>query len=569
MAARKAWEATASPLQMPPQAGMLKQESGDIAMTQPSHENKAESLRPSRGLRTALPVPAATSRLVPSTGTNTHETSTTPCIRFGVMLTGLAAGLLVANCAGILGADFDRELRPDEDSGVGPDQGTGDEHMDATAPMDAVDAVLADWLGERNPADGEAATDAGGSADAVVDSADAVVDVEGGQPIGEPPVCGDMSGLQAGAPWPMENYCPTRPSRGPHPFASGRRLRWATTFDAHVATSPVVAADGTAYVGTLDSATNASKMRAVSSTGDVTWSFPTDGYAISPAAIGADGTVYFASFSTLYAVHPTGTLSWSRAIGGYAVSLTIGPTGRLYAGTYQGNVLAVDLSDGGVAWSVDAPGIAMSPVAIGLDGNLYVASIDQSAGYLISLQRDGSLRWSVPLAGIPASGNVGALPPSIDANGLIYVVEYPNTAPVLRAFRSDSTQAFELPLGGHATPPGSPVVGGHNALFSDLGSSAVAFDTGGSVMWTRTFGGAFTAPAVAGVDNEVCSGAVATGEAGLTAQLVCFDADGNRSQGFDSLMADTGLESVFGTAAVGGDGTIYVGLDLQLLAVGD
>lgn len=70
--------------------------------------------------------------------------------------------------------------------------------------------------------------------------------------------------------------------------------------------APVVADDGTIYVGT-----QRGELRAFDSAGTLKWTYPTLGIIRSTPLIGPDGTVYVGSQDGgLYAVNPDGTLQW-------------------------------------------------------------------------------------------------------------------------------------------------------------------------------------------------------------------------------------------------------------------
>ena len=88
-------------------------------------------------------------------------------------------------------------------------------------------------------------------------------------------------------------------------------LKWSFATGGSVECSPAIGADGTIYMGSLDS-----HLYALNPDGARKWSCDTGGYISSSPAIGADGTIYTASDDgNLHAVTPDGTLKWSFATG--------------------------------------------------------------------------------------------------------------------------------------------------------------------------------------------------------------------------------------------------------------
>ncbi len=62
-------------------------------------------------------------------------------------------------------------------------------------------------------------------------------------------LCGPASGVQTGAPWPMRGGCPTRAAQsGEFGPVTGEK-NWEADLGGRVTSSPVVAADGSIFVG--------------------------------------------------------------------------------------------------------------------------------------------------------------------------------------------------------------------------------------------------------------------------------------------------------------------------------
>ena len=165
-----------------------------------------------------------------------------------------------------------------------------------------------------------------------------------------------------------------------------------------ITASPVIAPDGTIYVGSTN---GLSAVRP--SDGTVIWNFP-GGIVEQTPALGADGTIYFGAKSgtqrVFYAVSKTGALRWqygpvlvSSPHGGLAV---LGGDGIVYVG-FGSKVMAFS-PDGVALWSYDAgatfisthPAIAgTASTQTGGTGTLYVASADWKL-HAISSPRHGT-----------------------------------------------------------------------------------------------------------------------------------------------------------------------------------
>jgi outer membrane protein assembly factor BamB len=148
-----------------------------------------------------------------------------------------------------------------------------------------------------------------------------------------------------------------------HAISSSGIILWtssvATMAVGGVNSSPVIATDGTIYVGANDS-----KLYAINPDGTLKWSFTTPAYSYSGStpAIGDDGTIYYAGDSQyLYAVDSEGALDWSCYKGIWAASSpALGDDGTIYVG---GGDDIVAINGGGLELSVNESSLSsMSPI---------------------------------------------------------------------------------------------------------------------------------------------------------------------------------------------------------------
>ncbi|MFC1539298.1 PQQ-binding-like beta-propeller repeat protein [Candidatus Latescibacterota bacterium] len=105
--------------------------------------------------------------------------------------------------------------------------------------------------------------------------------------------------------------------------------------------SPVIAADGTIYVGS-DEGTEGCSLYALDKAGNIKWNYPMGKY-ITTALIGTGGIVYYVGYnkgensSVLYALNPDGTVNWKYEITNlysysFAYSTALSSDGTLYLG---------------------------------------------------------------------------------------------------------------------------------------------------------------------------------------------------------------------------------------------
>ena len=214
--------------------------------------------------------------------------------------------------------------------------------------------------------------------------------------------------------WPMFRHDPQHTGRS---FLSGPETptqRWSILTGAS-SSSPAIAADGTLYVGSVDT-----HLYAVSRQGILKWRFATRGEVHSSPAIGADGTVYFGSDDgSLYAVNPDSTEKWRAEAGGRVRSSpAVDRSGIVYVSSSEG--LHAFNPDGTLKWTAPVGDEKSSP-AIAPDGTVY-ASSDRS---LTSLDPDGSQKWSI-LLGEQTISSAGSW------NGRRYLCELPRQEAIRR-----------------------------------------------------------------------------------------------------------------------------------------
>jgi outer membrane protein assembly factor BamB len=206
--------------------------------------------------------------------------------------------------------------------------------------------------------------------------------------------CGDTSGLQQGAPWPMRGRCPSRISRTDVVGPATPHLGFYVTlgqfpYDPAIISSPTVDKDGTIYVGTQGVGTFGGGLVALWPDGGIRWFHDSGNQEMrAGGTITADNAVISAATDgTIFSFDLDGGINWSLKPTNYAISDAplIGPDGTIYLGDQNGDFFAVH-PDGGLYWSIQ-PGLGaiFGGATLGSDGNILVS--------------DSSTVWSIlPMA---------------------------------------------------------------------------------------------------------------------------------------------------------------------------
>jgi len=269
-------------------------------------------------------------------------------------------------------------------------------------------------------------------------------------------------------------------------LTSDGQLRWTRETGDWVESSPALSMDESVlYVGSWDDNLYALD----TNTGNTLWTFATESLVFSSPAVAEDGTIYFGSSdSFFYALNPDGSLKWNAVIGSeidsspaidgagnvyfgtldgdvcafnaagdelWSILLPDDPLtednskaviaspmlsgdGRLYVGSGNAYLYAIDTGDGSIVWKYRAEDVVdVSPV-MGVDKNILFSSRD---GYLYSLNNDGVLAWKV-LAGIDYYSS-----PIVDAIGRIYICASTGVNEnALTAFSSAGSEIWTRPL---------------------------------------------------------------------------------------------------------------------------
>lgn len=246
---------------------------------------------------------------------------------------------------------------------------------------------------------------------------------------------------------------------GASPFPPAR-LMWSIPLGGQLVSSPVIAADGTIYVGSTNGKLFAITV-AANNVASTKWSATTNDVNGSSPALGQDGTVYAGSSDhKLYAFHPDGSPAWSVDLGAEVkASPAVGGEGTVYIGTADGKLHAIDKA-GKEKWSYATGGPITGTPAV-YAGSVFIGSEDKRLHAISTVS--GAKRWIYE-----TQGAVGT--PVIASDGVIYVGA---TDARLYAITAKGSLFFATNVKGNVR--GAPAIGTSGDLYvsTDNGIAAV------------------------------------------------------------------------------------------------
>ncbi len=182
--------------------------------------------------------------------------------------------------------------------------------------------------------------------------------------------------LAADSPWPKFRADAAQDGRGAALASDGSGQPWSYTTGAGVFSSPVIAGDGTIYIGSADHT-----FYALTADGSLRWSLPVGEIIDSSAILDADGRVIFpCGDGHVYAVDAaTGATDWTFAaddpsttgafINWFEGNIAMLPDGTLVAGNDNFRVYAIDGQSGAGLWSFTMPDQTWSSAAVDIGAN--------------------------------------------------------------------------------------------------------------------------------------------------------------------------------------------------------
>lgn len=352
------------------------------------------------------------------------------------------------------------------------------------------------------------------------------------------------AGLQNSA-WPMLQRNAEHEGRSMAPISPAPGIVWSQMLaDSAEFSSPAVDLAGNVYIGDVGD-----RLSKISPAGAVLWRYDTGGnLRRSSPAIADDGTVYVGSSDgLLHAVNPNGTRRWAYTAGGsIKTSPTVGADGSIYFGADDGVLYALSPA-GTLRWSYATGDTIRSSPAILSDTLVVVGSND---GGIYALRTNGQFRWS-GFTGGPVKAGI-----TVGQGDDIFVASQDRFLYALRRHG-----ALNWALFTNNTLRSAPSIGIRGDIYLAQANQVYCYSDDGDTSWVATLPAEILAtPIVHTNPSDSLETVIVGAEDGLLYGLVDGDVTWTVALG----------ASIRGAAAIGADGTIYVGAnDGRLYAIGN
>jgi len=197
------------------------------------------------------------------------------------------------------------------------------------------------------------------------------------------------------------------------------KWRYGIGFVGEIWCTPLLGADETVYIGSLDH-----NLYAIGHNGTLKWRFDAGAKIYQGINVGLDGTLYFvAEDKSLYAVSPTGSLRWKVVVDAgfqpyWIDAVAISPDGlTLYLPGISNNLYAIDRA-GKLKWRFSTNSI-VDDLLVDSQGNIYgTIAVSEFSTILFAVNPAGKMRWSkaFPSHLLPTLGL------TMDDQGCLYLV---------------------------------------------------------------------------------------------------------------------------------------------------
>ncbi|MFC2144229.1 PQQ-binding-like beta-propeller repeat protein [Acidobacteriota bacterium] len=259
-----------------------------------------------------------------------------------------------------------------------------------------------------------------------------------------------------------------------------------------------------------------------------------------------------------FALEP-GELKWAFQASERIYSTpAIGRDGTIYFATVDDGMLYAVTPEGALKWSFQTPDLILATPSIGPDGTIYIGSWD---GNFYAVSPAGERKWTVSLGGVNWQTGQQA---SVGADGTVYVRAKwycygCSTRPgMLKAVNPDGTTKWTKWLrniGGNGTDTAVSIAPDGVIYLPDFGLQAVY--PNGDVKWSVPFESWINVPPAIGADGTVYFG---TGGSGQPDALYAFNPDGTEKWRYSDFIGFYG-PAFYSAPTIGPDGTIYFGCD--------
>jgi outer membrane protein assembly factor BamB len=327
---------------------------------------------------------------------------------------------------------------------------------------------------------------------------------------------------------PTFHYDNQRTGRTDYTGPDQPQLLWSYKANLSITASPVIAQDGTIYIGATDGT-----LYAIQPDGSLKWAYEVEESIFGTPAITPDGNILFGDLAgRFYSVSPDGTQNWiyrflqtwNQKDLRIITSPLVDENGQSYVCSWNREFHAID-GDGIYRWKKTMSGLLSAAPAMDGDGNIYLAEKDgKNLRYHKFRPSSSNPVWSQSES-LDVSGDRQIAAPAIDnERGILYLAACKLNNGVLFAFdTATGTRKWFRNLDKGVIS--SPAIGHDGTIYVGTLGSRKAQDADERLTKT-TFG-----------------------------QLVAF----SPSNGSQQWTFVTDGYFIFGSPTVDGNGTIYVG----------
>jgi outer membrane protein assembly factor BamB len=314
------------------------------------------------------------------------------------------------------------------------------------------------------------------------------------------------------------------------------------------------------------------------------WRFPGDNWCDGSPVVGSDGTIYFGDNTFLCAIYPNGSIKWrcriEQGIGDFGSSPAIADDGTIYVGTTFGSYIyainpdgtekwkfwgpeidtSININDDGVIyyghhegvtarypngtikWVFHTGDFVQSTPAIDDNGIIYFGSHDY---HVYSVYPNGTMKWSF------STGNWVHGSPTIGFDGMIYVGSDDN---YLYALYPNGTMKWRVMVGGMRASPSLDKEG--NLYFGVWESKILSVSPEGVIRWEFVLGnrsGVWGSTAAVSDDGTVYVGVSIDIDMLGGGEIIALNANGTLK--WRKIVSDQLVRS---SAVIGADGTVYI-----------
>jgi hypothetical protein len=398
----------------------------------------------------------------------------------------------------------------------------------------------------------------------------------------------------ATAPWPMFQHDAQRSGRSPYVGPQGPNVKWTFQDSSIPFWEPVVAADGTIYVGGGYTG-DIGGFYAINPDGSLKWVNNSIRVFEGPV-LGPEGQIYVIAYAYpdnhpfLLALNPDGTERWRYewfSVDYYDAELVIDENGNIYhlTGCYSQSDQRVHPSllafnpQGSIIWLYDitdrqtypngvcvVSGLTLggsASSALDKEGNIYAMVSfppELDGTILFALRPDGTEKWRRTFDGWAAGISIdqdGTIYASVGGYGKIYAID-PSSP------NHDKWVVYVQGLGSAVTIGTEDIyVTGGSAPDGTWRSYLYAFDKQGNAKWQKFIGYEATSVPILGGDGTIYIGA-------RQWRVYAFRPDGSEkwSSSECAVFGDDAV-SAGGSLAIAADGTLYTAGPQKLCAFGE